>query len=151
MNARMAILLLLLPLSGCSTLILGDVSYSSSASFTQKIPVENAKTITIRCYCRSYAVKRDGKYSDITLNIDGTFSIAGYHGSPEDAGAVPLKPESLAFKVDRKNNSLTISSTEWLYIHHALYVDKLVVLAPEDRLQIRVEQLNIGDLINRKS
>jgi hypothetical protein len=152
MNARATIVLLLLPLSACTLPVLDGVNYSSSASLTQKIPVKNAKTITIKCYCRSYTVIRNYEYKDIRLKIDGTFSIAGYHGSAEDAGAVPLKPEGLAFKVSRKHDSLTLKSPEWVYIHHSLYLDKLVVLAPDDDgIQVNVEQQGIGELTNNNS
>ncbi len=125
------------------------IHYFSSASYSQKVPVGDVNTVTIRCYCPTYTVTREYERDDLLLDVSGDFSIVGYHGSAEDAGAQPLEPEELAFAVTKKEDSMVLDSKEWTYIHHAQLIDKLIVHAPADGVGIVVEQLEYGELEGR--
>ena len=128
-----------------------SISYLSSDTYKQKVSTKDISSITIQCYCSTYSVVRKYDTKDLTLNIWGTFSIGGYQGFVEDAGAAPLKPEQLSFAVSNDNGSLTLSSPEWSQIHHALLIDKLEVHAPLGGMHIKVEQLKYTDLEGRNS
>lgn len=114
------------------------IFYKSAASHEQTIDLEGVKTLRIECYCPYFAVNRVDQAKQATLALQGEFSIAGYHGSRENAGAKPLKPERLNFKMSQAGSVKTLRSPESRYIHHALVMTQVkLALPPRIALEVR--------------
>src|SRR5215203_7333045 len=65
------------------------IEYTDTAREVQAVEYGDAASVTIRCYCQSHRVEVDFKARNLTLDIKGTYSIGGYHGSAKDAGVRP--------------------------------------------------------------
>jgi hypothetical protein len=94
-------------------------------------------------------VVQRGISPEVVLDIAGRFSIVGYHGSREKAGVRDLSGPELGFSVSRPDDTLTLSSPEWTFIHHALLIDHLTITLPES-IAIRFRQLSSDQLEGRR-
>ena len=117
--------------------------YESTAQLEQRIPVEDAQSIVAKCHCPEL-ITRVGSGDVLVLEIEGKFSIVGYHGSREDAGAKPLSKNAIAFTVERENGILVLKSPEWRHIHHALELTRVVAWVPPT-VEFIVEREKLSD------
>jgi hypothetical protein len=124
------------------------IEFTDKANQTQSIDIGDAGAATIRCYCQSHRVEMDFKAREITLEIAGTYSIGGYHGSAEDAGARPIPEKALHFSFRREGQVVILESPEWEYIHHSFLIDDLVVRSP---IPVHFEHFAYEQLENRNS
>jgi hypothetical protein len=110
-----------------------------SQSYHQAIQLTTETEVVVESSMpEAKVVVQRGIDRQVILDITGRFSIAGYQGSREKAGARDLSGPELAFSVSRSTGTLTLSSPEWTYIHHALLLDHLTITLPESiTLQIR--------------
>ena len=129
---RVVVLLTLVFLASGPALAAGDqIFFVSHQSHRQVVPLSGESSVTVESWLREDKVEvRRGADGEVTLDIAGTYSIAGYHGSREDAGAVDLREAQLAFRISRTAQTLTLTSPEWWYIHHTLSLDRLTITVP---------------------
>jgi len=80
--------------------------------------------------------------------VRGTYSIEGYHGSRQDAGAKPIASSDFEFQSSETNNVLTLESPEWTYLHHTLLIDELEIIVPFV-LKVHVDQFSFDELEGR--
>ena len=142
------IIIALLVLASCRGGV-GGIFYSSSTSHQQTVDLKGIKQISIQCYCPSYAVIREHNRADLLLEIEGNFSISGYHGSRQNAGASRLLPDEIAFTVKTFTKGMILQSREQTYIHHATIIEKLVIRAPTE-IMLQVQQLSYEELEGRQ-
>ncbi len=118
---------------------LGQVFFESSQSYRQAIQLTTETQVVVESSMpEAKVIVQRGIDRQVILDITGRFSITGYQGSREKAGALDLSGPELAFGVSRSTGPLTLSSPEWTYIHHALLLDHLTMTLPESiTLQIR--------------
>jgi hypothetical protein len=146
---KLSILLVNLSICACTVSVSRDsVFYSSTATVRQTITINDNEAITIRCYCPQYTVRRESDSDSITLVVRGTYSIEGYHGSRQDAGAKPIASSDLEFQSSEADNVLTLESPEWIYLHHTLLIDELEIIVPFV-LKVHVDQLSFDELVGR--
>ena len=124
------------------------IEYNDTAKEVQTIDIGDAASVTIRCYCQSHRVENHFESRPLVLDITGTYSIGGYHGSAEDAGAKPIPAKALQFSVSREGSVLLLESPEWEYIHHSFLIDDLVV---RSALPVHFEHLTYRQLYDRKN
>jgi hypothetical protein len=124
------------------------IEYTDTAREVQAVEYGDATAVTIRCYCQSHRVVVDFKARNVSLDIKGTYSIGGYHGSAEDAGVRPIPAKALHFSSRREGSVLVLDSPEWEYIHHSFLVDNVIVTSS---LPVHFEHLTYEQLYDRKS
>lgn len=107
------------------------IDFSDIATQVQRVPLGNYSKLIIECFCPGKVIKSFGSRDEVTLRITGRFSISGYHGSREDAGAEPIKPGELYFLRQEKDGVLRLVSREFRYIHHRLVLTRIEVRAPK--------------------
>jgi hypothetical protein len=107
------------------------IHFDDTATQVQRVPLGQSRRVVIECFCPVTAVKHFGARDEITLTITGRYSISGYHGSREDAGAEPIPRGGLHFRKQESGGSLRLVSSEFHYIHHSMYLSEVNVRAPE--------------------
>jgi hypothetical protein len=126
------------------------VFFQSSQSHRQIVPLVNDTEVVVESSMpQAKIVVQRGISPEVVLDITGRFSIAGYHGSRENAGVQDLSGPELAFTLSRSNGTLTLSSPEWTFLHHALLIDSLTITLPES-IALRARQLSSDQLENRR-
>ncbi len=122
--------------------------HNAKNSLKQRVALTGYRSVNVVCYCETYSVRRDDNATSLQLEVFGSYSIAGYHGSKESAGLRPLDPQQLRFSESKTIESITLTSSEWSFIHHAVLIEKLEIVAPPGIL-VGVRQLSIDDLPRR--
>ncbi len=107
------------------------IHFTDTATQVQRVPLGKARKVVIECYCPFTEVKYFGARDEITLRISGTYSISGYHGSREDAGAVPIPRGGLNLEIEETGDVLRLISREFRYLHHKMFLQTVTVRAPE--------------------
>ena len=128
----------------------GQVFFESSQSHRQIVQLMNDTEVVVESSMpEAKVVVQRGMASEVVLDITGRFSIAGYHGPRENAGVQDLSGPELAFTLSRPDGTLTLSSPEWTFIHHALMIDHLTITLPES-IALRLRQLSSDQLEGRR-
>lgn len=125
------------------------IHFADTATQVQRVPLGKARKVVIECYCPNTEVKYFGARDEILLRITGTYSIGGYHGSREDAGAVPIPRGGLHFQSQESGGVLRLASREFRYIHHSLRLLSVTVRAP-DGVEVVFEKLSREQVDERK-
>ena len=110
---------------------LAQIFFQSKQSFRQAVSLEREREVVVECTLPEERVQvQRAAERKVVLQMSGRFSIAGYHGSREDAGVREIAGDELAFRVSRAKEQITLASPEWAYIHHALLIDQLTITLP---------------------
>jgi hypothetical protein len=107
------------------------IHFMDTATQVQRVRLGNAHKVVIECFCPVREVTYFGARDELTLRITGAYSISGYHGSREDAGAVSIPRGALHLVRREEGAVLRLLSREYHYIHHTLKLPKVRVRAPE--------------------
>ena len=107
------------------------IHFIDTAKQVQRVPLGKARKVVIECYCPITEVKYFGARDELTLRITGAYSISGYHGSRENAGAVPIPRGGLYLVRREEGEVLRLLSREFHFLHHNLKLPKVLVRAPE--------------------
>jgi len=127
-----------------------QVFFESTQSHRQAVPLMGETEVVLESSLPSAnVVIQHGGAANVTLDMTARYSIAGYHGSRENAGARELSGPELAFRISRSADTLTLSSPEWTYIHHALLIKQLTVTLPE-AIALKLRRLLSRDLEGRR-
>jgi hypothetical protein len=119
-----------------------QVFFESRQSYRQAIQLMTESEVVVESSLpEAKVVVQRGVDRQVILDITGRFSIAGYQGSREKAGALDLSGPELAFGVSRSTGTLTLSSPEWTYIHHGLLLDHLTIALPES-IALRIRRID---------
>ena len=109
----------------------GPLFFESKQSYRQVILLASEITVIIETsLAQEHVDVRRGGDGEVVLDIAGQYTIAGYHGSRESAGARELTGPELAFGIRRTPETLILSSPEWWHIHHTLALDHLTITLP---------------------
>lgn len=103
--------------------------YSVSDSLTQIIQTNQAKFLSIECYCQDKAEVKKTKSKFISLKIKGNQSSVGYHG--EQTIPKGINEKTLSFKIEEKNDTIRLISKENTIMHHSYFIEKLSISIPE--------------------
>ena len=106
------------------------VFYESKAALVQPIDLGESRRVIIECYCSKRRITTLAANQGAYVKLRGIYAISGYHGSPEDAGATPIRSEQLRFSPKRTGAELTLSSPEWAYLHHSMHITSIDVHVP---------------------
>jgi hypothetical protein len=127
-----------------------QVFFDSSQAYHQAIRLMSETEVIVESSMPQEKVEvQRGTDGQVILSIVGRFSIAGYHGSRADAGAHAITGSDVAFRVSRTPDTLTLSSPEWTYIHHALLIDRLTIALP-DAMAITFRRISSDELEGRR-
>jgi hypothetical protein len=127
-----------------------QVFFESKQSYRQAIELMRETEVVVESSMpEAKVIVQRGIDRQVILDITGRFSIAGYHGSRQNAGARDLAGPELAFRVSRTTGTLMLSSPEWTFIHHALLIDHLTIALPES-ITLKIRRLTGDELEDRR-
>jgi hypothetical protein len=128
-----------------------QIFFESSQSYRQTVPLMGETEIVVESSLPdSSVVVRRGGSSNVTLDVTGRYSITGYYGLRENAGVQELAGPELAFRIARGPIRLSLSSPEWIWLHHDLFVEQLTITVPDDVLVTLRRLLVPDDLYGRR-
>ena len=139
---KISLAMALVATAGCS--MLNDYRVSGGAK--QTVDLEGIREVTVECYCRESVRIHYDETEALRLDITGELSSVGYHGRQSKPATVP--PGMLRFSVVREGDRLTLSSSEYTYIHHAFIIERLGLAAPRD-VALVFHPLKWGELEGR--
>lgn len=119
--------------------------FSVSGKQVQREHLGAIRTVVIRCYCPDRAVKEAPGAMNLELRITANHSSVGYRGDQSK----PYALGDVSFVEARRNGALILDSPEHTYIHNALIVTKLRVLAPVG-VEVRFEPIEYHPLEGRQ-
>jgi hypothetical protein len=103
-----AVILLLLGLAQAAS---AQVFFDSTKSYRQAVQLMGETEVVLgSSLSDADVVIQRGNAADVTLDITARYSIAGYHGSRENAGASELYGPELAFRISRRPGRLILES-----------------------------------------
>ena len=127
-----------------------QIFFESTQSHRQAVQLMGETEVVLESSLpEANVVIQRGGAANVMLDITARYSIAGYHGSRENAGARDLSGPELAFRISRAPGTLTLSSPEWTYIHHALLIKQLTVTLPESTA-LKLRRLSSRELEGRR-
>ena len=122
-------------------------NYSISDTLKQTIAVNNAKYLIIECYCENGIEIKKTKEAHISIEVKGKLASIGYHGEQEKPKKIGK--ETLSFKSELKNDTLKLTSKEWIFMHHSYLIETVKFYLP-DGIEHEVVKMESGELQGRK-
>lgn len=103
--------------------------FSIYDSHSQKIETNDTKFLVIECYCKNGVITEKTAKKRISIDVKGNLSSVGYHGN--QTAPDKIKESTLSFEIEKHNDTLKLISNEWVFMHHAYFIEELNICIPE--------------------
>jgi len=150
LTARVATLLLVLALLGCGPRRLQPVFERNEASATIRLDLTGVTTLIVASANAPDSIQNAASEAGVgELAATMVCSVDGYF-LPEGAKVerfTPSPPDTW-FKAERDGSTLTMTSAEWIHIHHSCFFSRLAVTVPEG-VEVQSQKRSYEDLLSR--
>lgn len=140
---RLSIISLALVAASCAS---HSDDFLVKGTLRQRVPLSGAAEIVIQCYCPERHIVQQEKGDAVVLDVAGRYGSGGYHGTQDKPRRMPS--QMLSFATKRDGNRAVLQSREFTFMHHALVLTRVTVLAPPG-VEVRFEAIPREALYDR--
>ena len=127
---RLALASVMLTQWACASAGHKAVFYRASATYSVPLDVSRVDRIVVRSSLRQEQLNVLSSRAEGRVSGTMEYSIQGYHGTRKDAGVRPVPPSATVFDQERAGATLTLTSREWVHIHHSMLHTKVTIFIP---------------------